>query len=72
LNVASDDSLAEEDEETRKTVQAYNKLLNSRGTLRQSSKAARDPEDALKRLANLILVNGIPAKAVRPPFLVLN
>jgi hypothetical protein len=56
--------MAEVDEETRKTIQAYNKLLNSRGTLRASSKAARDPEDALKRLANLILVNGIPAKAV--------
>lgn len=58
-----------EDEETRKTVQAYNKLLNSRGTLRPSSKAARDPEEALKRLANLILVNGIPSKvdiALRP------
>jgi hypothetical protein len=57
--------MGKDDEETRKTIQAYNKLLNSRSTFKYSSKAARDPEEALRRLANLILVNGIPAKAVR-------
>jgi hypothetical protein len=55
----------------KKTASAFNKLLKSTtlpktaSMSRSSSRYARDAEDGIKKLANLILTEGIPAAVVR-------
>jgi hypothetical protein len=55
--------------DVKKTVHAFNKLLKASSS---KSKIIRDTDDGIKKLSNLILVEGVPANAVSEvPFIVL-